>query len=66
MTYVLLGVTVVISVVIAMGLYTCITWKLMMSPKVWQKLYEQTYKSMAAMDYDSLMYNVDDEDDKEA
>lgn len=65
MSYVLLGVTIIVSVVIAMGLYTFITWKLMMSPKVWTKMYEQTYKAMAAMNYDSLV-DVDDEEDEEA
>ena len=67
MSYVLFGVTIIVSVVIAMGLYTYISWKLMMSPKVWKKLMDQTYKMMASMDYDSLLSNVDNEEEnKEA
>lgn len=65
MSYVLFGLTIIVSVVIAMGLFTVISWKLMMSPKVWKKLFDQSYAAMASMNFDSLACDVDDEDDED-
>lgn len=64
MSYVLLGVTIIVSVVIAMGLYTFITWKLMMSPKVMAKVYKQTFNAAMQLN-DQILNDFEEKGDEE-
>lgn len=42
MEFVMLGVTLIVSMVVASGLTTFIAYKIMMSPKMWEKMFKQT------------------------
>lgn len=64
MSYVLLGVTIVVSMVIAMGLTTFITWKLMMSPKVMTKIYKQTFDAAMQLN-DQILNDFGEKEDEE-
>ncbi|MBO5319065.1 MAG: hypothetical protein J6B01_04565 [Ruminococcus sp.] len=46
MEFVMLGVTLTVALVVATLLSTLIAYKIMMSPKVWEKMFKQTMNLM--------------------
>lgn len=49
MEMIMFGLTLTVSMVVALLLVTYITFKVMMNPKVWKKMYKSTFEAMTEM-----------------